>query len=578
MIATLLPSLLFVALAVGPAGAQRDVDRDLARGREALKAGRFEEAARLLEEALASAPRDARGWSLLARARCAVAEQQAAKDDDGNDGMAQAEATIALAEEAARTAVEIDASGSAAWATLGHVLVRGGKFSEAIDTLYHAEKLGEPTSALLIDLSDALLMAREFAQENGDDGGAAARLADAEAALERATALGDGEVEAWRRRAEIAGAKGDAAVSARCYRRALSLRPGDTGLHEAYLRIVEQGQSFEEAIDFLTGLVDEPALSRWYRSRVQELRGHVAFNKEKKYDAAASHYLDAERDFKEAAKRDPALQERVDAYLPTLRAFRGRALTLAEKFPEAEAALLSALDLAPGDANALDMLHQLQDAMWKKFGGDSMTKEHWDEIRAFASKVAMVEPGKAENWNNWAFFAREATKYEESFQAYRRALALEPENPVYLNDAALILLYHLGRDMDRAEQWLRKAIVRAEEVRHDDQRTSAEKTAATTALGDAYGNLINVFDQSNRTAEAIVLLRELEAKLPKRSEVAHWKQKLLPEEWAAEQEQKAADQKAKDDAKKGDDAKDGGDEGDDEKDGKDGGEKDDGEE
>jgi len=561
-----------VALAVAPAGAQRDVDRDFARGREALKAGRFEEAARLLEEALSAAPRDARGWSLLARARCAVAEQQAAKDDEG---LAQAEATIARAEEAARSAIEIDMNGSEAWATLGHVLVRAGKFSEAIDTLYHAEKLGEPTTALLIDLSDALLMAREFAQENGDDGGAQARLADADAALERATLLGDGEVDAWRRRAEISGAKGDVALSARCYRRALSLRPADTNLHEAYLRIVEQGHSFEEATDFLTGLVDEPALSRWYRSRVHELRGHVAFNKEKKYDEAAGHYLDAERDFKEAAKRDPALQERVDAWLPSLRAFRGRALTLAEKFPEAEAALLSALDLAPGDANALDLLHQLQDAMWKKFGGEGMTKEHWDEIRAFASKVAMVEPGKAENWNNWAFFAREATKYEESFQAYRRALALEPDNPVYLNDAALILLYHLGRDTDRAEQWLKKAIVQAEAVRHDDQRTSAEKTAATTALGDAYGNLINVFEQSDRKAEAIAMLRELEAKLPKRSEVAHWKQKLLPEEWAAEQEQKAADQKARDAAKQGDakdDAKDGDGEKDDGKDGEGGGE------
>ena len=519
--------------------ATADVERSLAKGRDALHAGRIEEAAAHFEEALKEQPKEARGWILLARARCLAAQRQAQSDAD--DASEQALATIGRAEEAARSAVELDPHGSDAWAALGHVLVVAGSFSEAIDTLYHAEKLGSPTPELLIDLSDALLMAREFALETEDSGVANARLADAEAALERASGLSDRQVDVFRRRAEIHGAKGEPRLAARNYRRALALRPADAGLHEAHLKMVEQTREFDEARDFLPGLVDEPAIGRWYRSRVHELAGHVAFNKTKDHAAAAAAYLRAEVDFKEAGKLDPALAPAVQAYLPTLRAVRGRALTMAEKFADAEAAIFGALDLDPAHADARDCLQALQDAMWRKFGGEAMTAEQWEEIRAFASKRTTVEPEKSDNWNNWGFFARECKKYEESFQAYRRALALEPENPRFLNDAALILMYHLGRDMDRAEEWLVRAIELAGKGWRDEGRTSAERADDQLTLGDAYGNLINMYSQDGRETQAIALLRQLEQELPKRSEVSHWKQKLLPDEWAAEQEKKAAE-------------------------------------
>ncbi|MBL8841392.1 MAG: tetratricopeptide repeat protein [Planctomycetes bacterium] len=542
----LVPFAALLLAGFAPFAPAADVERALAKGRDALQAGRVDEAAAHFEAALKEEPKEARGWILLARARCLAAQQQLAA---GEEGEQQAQATIVRAEEAARSAVELDPHGSDAWATLGHVLVVSGSFSEAIDTLYHAEKLGAPTPELMIDLSDALLMAREFALETEDNGVASARLADAEAALERASGLGDGQVAVFRRRAEIHAAKGEPRQAARAYRRALVLRPADATLHEAHLKMVEQTREFDEARDFVTGLVDEPAISRWYRSRLHELAGHVAFNKTKDYVAAASAYLSAEADFKDAAKHDPALAPAVQAYLPTLRAFRGRALTLAQKFPEAEAAVFGALDLDPAHADAHDCLQALQDAMWQKFGGESMKAEQWEEIRAFASKRAMVEPEKADNWNNWGFFARECKKYEESFQAYRRALALEPENARFLNDAALILMYHLGRDLDRAEEWLVRSIELAEKGWHDEARTSSQRADDQLTLGDAYGNLINMYSQDGRETQAIARLRELEQKLPKRSEVSHWKQKLLPDEWTAEQEKAAAEKAAREKAK-----------------------------
>ena len=550
MIVSLLHGCFVLGLAT-PQGAvvaasSTDAAAALARGREAMVAGRFDEARAAFEQSVSARPDDSRGWSLLARSRCSDAEQWAAK---GDEEATRAEELATQAEEAARRAIDLDEGDGEAWATLGHVLVRVSKVEEAIATLYHVEKLGKPTPEAMNDLVDALLMARQIAADNQDESGAQSRLAEAEAALERATDRFDSQLDLLRRRASLYAAKGDDEIALRHYRKAIQLAPAGsellTSLLEEHLRLVEKTQGFDTAIDFCTGLVDTPALGRWYRSRLYELKGNHALNKKHDYAAAAEAYENAERDFKQAGKLDPNLAEAVAKYLPNLRAYRGKALTLAEKYPEAEGALFAALDLDSKNTLALTLLHELQDAMWKKYGGESMPKDKLDEIRAFASKLATTEPENAENWNNWGLFARDAGKYEESYLAYRRALAIDPENPNYLNDTAVILLYHLGRDLDRAEVWLRDAIRFAERGLKQESRSTTKKKDDETALGDAYGNLMNICDQSNRRDDAIAALRELEKKLPARSEVSYWKKKLLPDEWQADQDAKKAAADAK---------------------------------
>src|SRR5262249_48516918 len=157
--------------------ALRDAEQGIARGRDALAAGDFAEASRALEEALKAKPQDVRGWVLLARAACGAAEAAAAKG--GGAGL------LARAEEAARRAVELDRGASSAWAGLGHVLSRSGSVEESIAALYQAEKCGDPTVEVLVDLADELLAARQTALDGGDDAGADGRLNEANAALQR---------------------------------------------------------------------------------------------------------------------------------------------------------------------------------------------------------------------------------------------------------------------------------------------------------------------------------------------------------------------------------------------------------
>jgi len=323
-------------------------------------------------------------------------------------------------------------------------------------------------------------------------------------------------------------ARDDAGIL-RALRRAATLRPADTELHEAVIAEAVRQRVFDDTVRFYSGLVDEPALGHWYASRARELKGNWLYGEGKDYPAAVEEYRRAEQELLEAAKVRRELKSQVDVYVSTLRASRGAALTKAEKFPEAEAALYSAIDLDPKHAGALTQLHALQDAMWSKFGGDAMPAEKFDEMRAFAAKLCVAEPERAESWNNWGFFAREAKRYEESNRAYRRAIALDPENARYLNDAAIILLYHLDRDYGQARLWLEKARALAEKGTHDTERRTDARMGDEVTLGDAFTNLINVVQAQGDLDCAKQLLDEFEKRLPKRSEVSYWRKKLTPE-------------------------------------------------
>jgi tetratricopeptide (TPR) repeat protein len=321
----------------------------------------------------------------------------------------------------------------------------------------------------------------------------------------------------------------DDAGTLRALRHAATLRPADAELHEALIAEASRQHGYDDAIRFYSGLVDEPAMSHWYASRARELKGNWLFNEGKDFPASAEEYRRAEQELVDAAKARAELKPQVDAYVPTLRASRGAALTKAEKFPEAEAALYSAIDLDPAHQGALTQLHALQDSMWNKFGGDHMPPEKFDEMRAFAAKLCVAEPDRAASWNNYGFFAREAKRYEESNRAYRRAIALEPENARYLNDAAIILLYHLDRDYPQARAWLEKARELAEKGTHDVNRRTDARIGDEETLGDAFTNLINVVQAQGDLDYAKKLLDEFEKRLPKRSEVSYWRKKLTPE-------------------------------------------------
>ncbi len=95
----------------------------------------------------------------------------------------------------------------------------------------------------------------------------------------------------------------------------------------------------------------------------------------------------------------------------------------------------------------------------------------------------------ADDWNNYAFFCRETGRYEESYAAYLRALEIDGSNPNLLNDAALILHYHLRRDLERAALLYERALEEGKRVLADPDADSFARESAATAVRDAGNNL-----------------------------------------------------------------------------------------
>ena len=103
--------------------------------------------------------------------------------------------------------------------------------------------------------------------------------------------------------------------------------------------------------------------------------------------------------------------------------------------------------------------------------------------------VAALFSNDADTWNNYAFLCRETKKYEEAYKGYLAALTTAPNDPNILNDCALILQYHLNRDLGKARSMYELAIKNAKAILLGREATKEAKTRARQAISDASGNL-----------------------------------------------------------------------------------------
>ena len=86
--------------------------------------------------------------------------------------------------------------------------------------------------------------------------------------------------------------------------------------------------------------------------------------------------------------------------------------------------------------------------------------------------------------------------WEKSYRYYEAAVELSPEDPRIVNDCGLMLIYHLHRKYDRAEELFRSAIEIGQPLLDElpDDPDPAELEFLEEAVGDAYENLGVLFD------------------------------------------------------------------------------------
>ena len=302
------------------------------------------------------------------------------------------------------------------------------------------------------------------------------------------------------------------------YAKALELDPKSGPALNGMGWIAMQGSDESEAIDwFKKSLLADPTLADSYanlarlfsgsleqkKSYTRLLDGVVAAAKSfgngdaRRFARAFSHYqrglahLAARdvpaltRDFREAAKLDDSF-EAAATFQIAWGLYRDNQYDKASKeiLKQAEddfPLLLGVMTSQERPRDAALMVRSLGDKCFKK--GDA------DAARELFRITAEALFDSASDWNNYAFLCRETGKYEESYAAYQQALEVDEGNPSLLNDAALILHYHLHRDLDLAAEMYERAIEEGARVLEDEESDSYAKDSAKVALRDAKNNL-----------------------------------------------------------------------------------------
>jgi tetratricopeptide (TPR) repeat protein len=97
----------------------------------------------------------------------------------------------------------------------------------------------------------------------------------------------------------------------------------------------------------------------------------------------------------------------------------------------------------------------------------------------------------ADAWNNHAFLCRETGRFEDALASYQHALEKEPDSPQLLNDAAVVMQYHLASPerLAKARAMYEKAIQLADKQLGDDRIVGAVRERAAKAKRDARANL-----------------------------------------------------------------------------------------
>ena len=188
----------------------------------------------------------------------------------------------------------------------------------------------------------------------------------------------------------------------------------------------------------------------------------------------------------------------------------------------AEEAYSGALDAVPDDAGAIRGLELTADAyLTSAAGGDGDQAGIRDVFGRLAKRF-----DRPEWWNNYAFFCRETGQYEESYQAYCRCIELAPDHARWVNDTGLILLYHLDRDLDHAQELFERAWQLGKTACDNPFVSNEDRDDNFLAYTDAMLNLAALHGKRGEIDEARTIVDELLTLSPGRSDALALKARL----------------------------------------------------
>jgi tetratricopeptide (TPR) repeat protein len=232
---------------------------------------------------------------------------------------------------------------------------------------------------------------------------------------------------------------------------------------------------------------------------------------------SAKSYPEAEAAFTRAVAKNP---EYVNSwyYIALSRYFR-------QDYDGAIAALRTEHGLSPDETTASLRANQAENLRILDYMIGMKAGRAANLDAAFLSELqARMVPDNDRYWNNLGLFLRDEAEtrerrkkqvtpeekaqimdlYERSYAAYAQSLELSPKDPNYLNDTALMLHYHLDRDLDQARAWyvLAAQMAEVELARTDiDKETRALREVALRDAKNNLADLDRLLEQRRKDAE-----------------------------------------------------------------------------
>ncbi len=398
----------------------------------------------------------------------------------------------------------------------GEVNDGGMMLEDAANLLLTAAGMNGTAAEPLLDRADILM---ELGDTEGADEAALIALEREPSNLRAILLHGDATFV----RFQNAGAAGESAGKVKemwnetfsIYEKARTLAPEDTGPYLGLAALYEADKKWDEASTaVMSALVLDPELLQGYnsllrlfgnaegREKLVTLLEQLLVEIDKKYPgdltrkattsyyAGYAHFLNF--DYEASIKAYTAALEGNEEYRIGATYYLGRCRFALNDYKSASRDFFRIMAADPDSF----VYYLSNDPNWKEvcsalsfLSNFSYEANNLEMARDLIGGILTVVKNNSTYYNNYAFLCRETGEYEAAFQAYQECLTLEPDNPSVLNDTALILQYHLHRDLDYAKELYNRAIAEAGKVIRDEEASAAAKEGARTALRDARTNL-----------------------------------------------------------------------------------------
>ncbi|HKE01845.1 MAG TPA: hypothetical protein VKE69_12600, partial [Planctomycetota bacterium] len=399
----------------------------------------------------------------------------------------------------------------------------------------HARLGPAATAALRYDAALELGRARAAALAAGSgtqNGAADALAAGAQTALVEAAHTRPDSIDPLLELAAMSAGRGEVAAACAFLDEAVSVAPDDARGHQRLRDVCVNAKDparLRAIYDLLESRHPDSATVRWFGGfarlyEADERRRARAFDDaDRGYDAALGS-LERSREL------NPAF---VNAKQLEALALAGKARILFDKGETGDAVdvLTEAIEREPKALDATDALGISPKRTSLEIGGAYFEAGDLERGAAAFERWIAVVPDDVDWRNNAGLSLRDLGEslerrdqrdrahecFERSFEHYRHVAELRPDEPRLVNDAALILLYHLHRDLDAAEEMFRRAIRLGEdklaELGGERPETSDDDPASlgaarvydyfAEATGDACQNLGLLLQQRSGDAAEI---------------------------------------------------------------------------